>query len=212
MAKGFRTRLTLVDFDGVGCSSPALPQKLACLVCPQRDSVFFVKGACCGRLARLAEELSGGVGRSLSSVWMRQSRLAEFIARVLERPELQGLPACRNSCCPRDLQSIEQAARFLEENLDGPHSIPALSRRFFLNECKLKSGFREHYGTTVFGYLRQKRMEHAWTLLRESDATVLEVANEVGYSNPSHFARAFRDVHAINPGEVKREPSNSRLH
>lgn len=201
---GFRAEIPLREFSGEEGIWWTVPAKLACLGCLRRDSAFFVKGACCGRLAQLAEALSESAGSTLAAEWMRRSRLAEFVARVLERPELQAVPACRVVGGARDRALIEKVARHLEAHLDEAHTLAGLARRCFLNECKLKQGFKEHYGETVFGYLRRKRMERAWTLLQATEATVLEVANAVGYSNPSHFARAFREVHAINPGEVRR--------
>lgn len=200
---GFSAGLPLSAFAGNHFAGHPIPPKLNCLRCPRRDAAFFIKGSCCGRLATLARELSGVAPESLSALWMHQSHLAEFVARVLERPELHASPPCRSCCCGRDLEAIEQVAHFLQNNLADPHSIPSLARTFHLNECKLKRGFRQHFGTTIFAYLRRLRMEKAWALLHQSDATVLEVANAVGYSNPSHFARAFRDVHALNPSEVK---------
>ena len=47
------------------------------------------------------------------------------------------------------------------------------------NEFKLKKGFRECFNTTVFGYLREKRMERAGELLQQNKSSVIEVANAV---------------------------------
>lgn len=210
-ATGFRAEIPLSVFGNGDVSGERAPSKLACLFCPHLDGSFFTKGSCCGRLAQLAEELREEPGPTLSSAWMSRSRLAEFMGRFLERPELHANPACRSCCCGRDREAIETAARYMEENLGEEHSLSKLARRVHLNEWKLKKGFKEHFGTTVFGYLREKRMEEAWHLLRETEATVLEVANTVGYSNPSHFARAFRDVHALNPREVRRKPDHSSV-
>jgi len=188
-----------------------LPPQLACLGCPQRDAALFVQGACCGRLAALARELISVEVTSTAAAWMRQSQLAEFIARVLERPELQLKPDCRACLGSQDVQALERVARHLEQHLDAEHSIAVLARRFHLNECKLKQGFRAHFDATVFGYLRRKRMEHAWSLLCDRSCSVIDAANAVGYSNASHFARAFREVHAQNPREV-RQSGRARHH
>ena len=83
----------------------------------------------------------------------------------------------------------------------------ALSRTVHLNEFKLKQGFRQRFNTTVFGYLRQRRMEHARRLLTEHTITVLDAANRVGYTNPSHFARAFREAFGLNPRQIVRHAS-----
>lgn len=201
--KGFTAVLPMDGLHDARASGVSLPARLSCLVCPRRDAAFYVKGTCCGRLSFLAGELSSGVSRCLSSLWMRQSYLAEFVSRVLARPELQASPGCRSCCCGKDLDSVKGVADFLRQNLGDEHSITSLARTFHLNECKLKKGFKEHFRETVFGFLRRVRMEKAWELLNQGEVTVLEVANAVGYSNPSHFARAFRDVHALNPREVR---------
>jgi AraC family transcriptional regulator, transcriptional activator of the genes for pyochelin and ferripyochelin receptors len=57
-----------------------------------------------------------------------------------------------------------------------------------VNERKLKQGFRQIFGTTVFGYLHDHRMEQAKQMLAEQKLSVAEVAHAVGYSHLSHFA------------------------
>jgi len=53
------------------------------------------------------------------------------------------------------------------------------------------------------------RFEAAARLLRETDATALEIALEVGYEDPSHFSRAFKRIAGISPREYRRQ---QRLH
>jgi AraC-like DNA-binding protein len=98
---------------------------------------------------------------------------------------------------------IRIAAGKLEESLDQAPSLAELAREVGLSETTLKRGFRQVFGTTVFGYLREKRMEHARALLASGRATVIEAAALVGYSNPSNFAAAFRQQFGINPKEFQ---------
>jgi AraC-like DNA-binding protein len=98
---------------------------------------------------------------------------------------------------------IRVAAGKLEEYLDQPPSLGELAREVGLSETTLKRGFRQVFGTTVFGYLREKRMEHARALLASGRATVIEAAALVGYSNPSNFAAAFRQQFGLNPKEFQ---------
>ena len=79
------------------------------------------------------------------------------------------------------------------------YSIDDLCMLGGINEHKLKSAFRSMHGKTAFSYLREVRMDHAATLLKEDRLSVIQVANEVGYSNASHFARAFKDRHGLLP-------------
>lgn len=83
-----------------------------------------------------------------------------------------------------------------------PPSLIELSKLAGINEYKLKVGFKEEYGTTVFAYLRNKRLEKAWEIISTGDISVSQTATMVGYNNFSHFAEAFRKQYGINPSEV----------
>ena len=70
------------------------------------------------------------------------------------------------------------------------------------NETLLKGRFRALFGTSVFAYLRQIRMEEARRLLLERHLNVTEVAQRVGYANPSKFAAAFRRQFGKSPSAL----------
>lgn len=100
-------------------------------------------------------------------------------------------------------EQIETAAAYLAKHLEQPPSVAELAREVGLSETTLKRGFHQVYGTTVFGYLRTRRMERAKALLESGEATVLEASTLVGYSNPSNFAAAFRQQFGLNPKEFQ---------
>lgn len=101
-------------------------------------------------------------------------------------------------------QKIQRAREIMLEQMANPPSLVELSRMIGLNDNKLKIGFKELYGTTVFGYLREKRLEKAFHLLQHGDLNVTETSLSVGYSNPSYFSEAFRDKYGVNPGNLRR--------
>ena len=98
-----------------------------------------------------------------------------------------------------DLERVQHARELLVQHLENPPSLIALSHRVGLSNRKLKQGFQELFGTTVFGYLGNYRMEQAKSLLRQSNVTITEVAAKVGYRNPEAFSTAFRRKFAISP-------------
>ncbi|WP_028548015.1 helix-turn-helix transcriptional regulator [Paenibacillus sp. UNC451MF] len=106
-----------------------------------------------------------------------------------------------------DQARIKLARTIITERMEEPPSLLQLSRLVGLNDYKLKIGFKEMYGNTVFGYLREKRLERAWLLLQEGHVNVSEAACAIGYSNPSHFAEAFRKQYGVNPGALLRHRS-----
>ncbi|MCW7753472.1 AraC family transcriptional regulator [Desulfobotulus sp. H1] len=105
---------------------------------------------------------------------------------------------------PRIHDRITKAARILEREMTNPPTIARLSRRAGLNECHLKAGFRQVFGTTVFGYLQYHRMQEARNLMEHHGRNVSEAAWDVGYTNVSHFIAAFRKTFGITPGELLR--------
>lgn len=98
-----------------------------------------------------------------------------------------------------DLDKIKLAKQILQERMDCPPALLELSRLVGLNDYKLKVGFKEVYGTTVFGSLREMRLEKAKYYLELGMMNVSEVAYSVGYSNPSYFSEAFRRKYGVQP-------------
>jgi AraC-like DNA-binding protein len=114
---------------------------------------------------------------------------------------LDGTPCSRYS--EADRRAFRAAAEILEREYAAPPTIPELSRMVGVNEFKLKNGFRELYGRTVYGYVQKQRMAVAKSLLENEDLTITQIAGMVGYINASHFAEAFRRQNHVNPSELR---------
>jgi AraC-like DNA-binding protein len=101
-----------------------------------------------------------------------------------------------------DIERIRRAKELLADRMEDPPSIADLARLAGINEFKLKNGFKKIFGETIFGFLRGYRLETAKSLIETRDMNVAEIALEVGYRNPAHFARAFRLRYGVNPGRL----------
>ena len=99
------------------------------------------------------------------------------------------LKAVLSAYLPEQLPSIEFAA-----DIAGT-SVRTLQRR-------LKKS-----AVTYSDLITELRYERAARLLRESDATALDIALEVGYDDPSHFSRAFKRIAGVSPREYRRQQS-----
>ncbi|GGF78825.1 AraC family transcriptional regulator [Paenibacillus albidus] len=100
-----------------------------------------------------------------------------------------------------DIARVREASEILEKRMEQPPSLLELSKLAGISDSKLKSGFKELFGTTVFGYLKEKRLDKAKELLEMERINVCDAAIMVGYSNPSHFAAIFRERFGCNPRE-----------
>ena len=116
-------------------------------------------------------------------------------------------PARDASLPPRAAMKVRQAAEILRQRFEDPPTIAELSALIGLNESDLKRWFKSLYGDSIASYSRQRRLEAARDLLVHSSLGVASIALEVGFSNPSQFARAFRLQFGLNPSEYRRSPS-----
>jgi len=105
---------------------------------------------------------------------------------------------------PHDIERVHHARELVSRDFQNPPKLLDLARAVGLPHPKLNFCFREVYGTTIFGYLREMRLNKAKSLLDEGRMNVTEVAYEVGYSSLSHFAKAFKAFHGAAPGNYLR--------
>ena len=98
-----------------------------------------------------------------------------------------------------DRDAIKSITDAMEQDPSKEFTMDDLCRIGGINEHKLKSAFKYIHGKTTFSYLREVRMDYAAELLREDRLSVIQVANEVSYSNASHFAKAFKERHKLLP-------------
>lgn len=103
-----------------------------------------------------------------------------------------------------DAERLLHVKTLIEENLQEPCSLITLANKAGLNDFKLKKGFKELFGNTVFGYMNEVRMEKARQQLLEGQSSVADISFMVGYKNPQHFTAAFKKYFGYLPSELKR--------
>ena len=134
-----------------------------------------------------------------------ESRAIELIALQLHTiSSYTAFPQARRSLKPDEIDRIDHAKEILLNNLENPPSLLELAQRVGLNDYKLKQGFRQVFGTTVFGCLYHHRMERAKLLLEAGCSTVTEVAHSVGYTSATSFSAAFKKKFGVQPKAYKR--------
>lgn len=109
---------------------------------------------------------------------------------------------CKFLANEADREKIIKAREILVQHIGEPITIKELSRKVAINECYLKKGFKELFGTTIFDFYQSQRMEHAKYLLYEKGLSVTEVSLLLGYSSISHFSTAFKKHTGLKPCEL----------
>lgn len=131
---------------------------------------------------------------------MIQSKILELLALQIE--QFRG-PGQTDSISAADADKLYQLKYYLDTHFLEEHSLAGLSRICLLNEFKVKRGFKELFGTTVFGYLRKMRMDYAEQQLLDFSRSVEEVSDLLGYEHAQHFSTAFKKYRGVNPSTLK---------
>lgn len=97
------------------------------------------------------------------------------------------------------MKKIKKAKDIVLERMTDLPSLQDLALEIGLSLKKLKEGFKEVYGETVYGFALDHKMEYARQLLDSGQYNVNEVGLKVGYSTASHFISAFKKKYGTTP-------------
>jgi AraC-like DNA-binding protein len=132
---------------------------------------------------------------------LAQRLAVQELLMVILRDELV-LPSLRGQFKPDPLaQRIDDVLRFVEMHYAGPIRVDQAAKIACLSRSHFHTVFKQHMGVTFIRYLQLTRIKAASAMLRESDASIVEVAEGCGFGNLSHFYHVFKAIHGFAPGE-----------
>lgn len=102
------------------------------------------------------------------------------------------------------LERLNQALDHLEACLDREIDMAEVARIAAVSEYHFRRLFSALAGMPLPVYVRRRRMTLAGAEVLAGELTLLDVAVRYGYGSGEAFARAFRSVHGIGPGEARR--------
>lgn len=100
---------------------------------------------------------------------------------------------------------LKQIQEWMKNNLSEDFNLNRLARQVQISDFHFNRLFKQAVGMPPSQYHIKLRLDAAKQLLRETKHSVLEIANEVGYANPSHFARLFRKETGMTPSNYRRQ-------
>ncbi|MFB7030839.1 MULTISPECIES: GyrI-like domain-containing protein [unclassified Streptomyces] len=102
------------------------------------------------------------------------------------------------------LERLNRALDHIEEHLRGDLDPAGLARIATTSEYHFRRLFSALAGMPLSEYVRRRRLTVAGAEVLAGERTLLEVAVRYGYGSGEAFARAFRAVHGVGPGEARR--------
>ena len=146
----------------------------------------------------LQQIINASVNSSVRELYVK-GKVYELLSLHFQKDE-----AALGEYCPflvdeQNVLKIRKAKEIIISRMAEPPSLQELANEIGLNLKKLKEGFKQIYGDTVYSFLFDYKMEHARKLLESNQYNVNEVGLQVGYSTASHFIAAFRKKFGTTP-------------
>ncbi len=106
-------------------------------------------------------------------------------------------------CTEQEFHIAVSAAEFALSQPQEHFTVRSLAAFADVSQTRFKDLFARVYGMPVYRFLRTQKMHLAADLLRKTDRRVIDIACELGYDNPSKFARAFTEIMGMTPSACR---------
>ena len=146
----------------------------------------------------LSQILSSNIHESMKALYLK-GKVYELLSLYFNKNKDTNIEQCPFLIDEDNVRKIRLAKEIILKNMSEPPTLQELSEEIGLSLNKLKEGFKQLYGDTVFGYLLDHKMEEARRMLASTNYNVNEVGLRIGYSTSSHFIAAFKKKYGTTP-------------
>jgi AraC-like DNA-binding protein len=135
---------------------------------------------------------------SVKSLYVK-GKIYELIALYFNRSPNADIEQCPYLADEENVKKIKKAKEIILANMAEPPSLAELASEIGLSLKRLKEGFKQIYGDSVYSFLFDHKMDYAKRLLETGQYNVNEIGLKVGYSTSSHFIAAFKKKYNTTP-------------
>lgn len=157
---------------------------------------------CGGRVAGVIAHIKQCPFNGITRYLFLESKMMELFVLQMQEAQAALDRKDEDNWSGEDRDKLHALRNYIESAYLDDFSLKDLTYRFALNEFKLKKGYKQFFGTTVFGHVHQLRMQKAKTLLEEKAMNVSEVSFFIGYNNVSSFCTEFKKRFGYSPGKI----------
>jgi AraC-like DNA-binding protein len=138
-----------------------------------------------------------------------KGKIYELLSLHFQKDEISDGEYCPFLVDEGEILKIRKAKNIITSRISDPPSLNELSNEIGLSLKKLKEGFKQIYGDTVYSFLFDYKMEQARIMLESNQFNVNEVGSKIGYSMASHFIAAFKKKFGTTPKQYVLSLQNS---
>lgn len=164
-----------------------------------KDKKYYKDGKITPSMAIVLNQLINyNLNQSIKNLYFK-AKAYELLSLYFNRSEDANIEQCPFLVNETNVVKIRKAKDIIISRMAEPPTLQELADEIGLNLKKLKEGFKQIYGDSVFSFLFDYKMEFARKLLETGDHNVNEVGLKIGYSTSSHFIAAFKKKYGTTP-------------
>ncbi|TXG37078.1 AraC family transcriptional regulator [Seonamhaeicola maritimus] len=164
-----------------------------------KDKKYYKDGVISPSMAIVLNQLINyNLNSSIKDIYFK-GKTYELLSLYFNRSEDADIEQCPFLVDEANVIKIKNAKDIIVARMAEPPSLQELADEIGLSLKKLKEGFKQIYGDSVFSFLFDYKMEVARKLLEAGEDNVNEVGHKVGYSTSSHFIAAFKKKYGTTP-------------
>jgi AraC-like DNA-binding protein len=146
----------------------------------------------------LSQILEAKIHESIKPLYFK-GKVYELLSLFFNKNEDTDVEQCPFLVDEENVRKIRKAKEIILNQMTEPPTLHGLATEIGLNVKKLKEGFKQIYGDTVFGYLLDFKMNEARSMLDTKQYNINEISIKLGYSTSSHFISAFKKKFGTTP-------------
>jgi len=163
-------------------------------------NLFFHKGHYSLDIAKCIEEINQTDDHGLTKSVFIEGKCYEILAHHLRQYIDDASPSEKRTILRQStVVKIEEAANFIDDNIEQTPDILTLSKKVGLNQNTLQNGFQSLFGLSVKEYTQNKRMEKARHLMENTSLNITEITYRIGINSRSYFSKLFKERYSISP-------------
>lgn len=164
-----------------------------------RDKKYYSEDLVSASMAVvLSQILNFNLNPSVEKIYLK-AKIYELLGLYFNTPDEANVEQCPFLIDEDNVRKIKTAKEIAIQQMSSPPTLQELADEVGLSLKKLKEGFKEIYGDTLYSYILNHKMEYARKLLEKGNKNVNEIGLTIGYSTASHFIAAFKKKYGTTP-------------
>ena len=146
----------------------------------------------------LNQMVQQSVHQSMYKLYLR-AKVFELMSLYFNKDKEMDIEQCPFLVDDKNIKKIRNAKEIIISRMTEPPTLTDLASEVEISLKKLKEGFKQVYGASVYVFLLDYKMQVSKRLLSSGNYNVNEVALKVGYSTATHFINAFKKKFGTTP-------------